>query len=675
MEMSATLETAEVEVVRSTGKTETAILSWVFEKFAGAVVGKAAGFGMDYVLALVGITDPSEVKTRLEEIQSGINQILSEIAQIRSQLDDLLKQLQLSTAEILAAIKEETISQARSVIEGHFGTARLLGGDSVQVVSLGDAVYNRLKTPPQEVDTKTFAANVIGAWDIHAQIVKIAQTAATGTPSTKPLLKAWTDTLLAKNKGSIAMNALTIYRTLESYFQQLLAVQFKGISLVTSAKCYDKKESEARSITEAYFSDLQPFITTQTELFVKCADEIIVAIAADSKWLYSPGPTKAADEIRTIARRANVIRAIVNAAVGKGSAATGGICGTLIGRNIELEDAPSRTFTPAGYSASAGEATDRLDAAGAAPIEWEASTDNRYGTLREKSKSGFQAFHYYWPWPAALPEAGKAIDNSFDGGLTPRYYSLDTLQPVDKGGEGTILIADFCEMRIFRGAVFADPAAADRALVSTPPGPATTNNNENRVGFRNGETHGIHAMRADGTGTFQRVLVKGSLEGHMNYHFPQGDPVGFTLELPLFRYKGRSGTLHFAAELEMKLELVEDVIRDNPNPDFAWMLMSPRGAFWLTRTRAGVPATIGLYDTDDRGLSLWGQGSYVTLKNDQTFTADVVLEDTGDAEDLYSLVLRLDVINKLGGGFDPVDGRHAKGRITYGLQGFRMMWK
>ncbi|HJQ37504.1 MAG TPA: hypothetical protein VKB93_10220 [Thermoanaerobaculia bacterium] len=676
---------AEVEVVQSrgaAGSAETSIMSWVFEKFAGAVIGSAAGVGMDYVLAMIGIKESSgQTKARLENIQKGIDAILSEVRQIEQQINGLLASLLLARDEIRNAVQESVIDPAIGLIEAHYGTAAaLLKGDSSssQITSMGEGVRLRLNSSTADIDTKTFSEHVIGAWDIAGQIVKIARTAATTSFTTKPLLKGWTDYLIEKEKWHLAYKGLTVYLTLESYFQRLLAAQFQGINLVTSAKCYDKTEAEAKPITEAYLADVAPFLLAEADLFVKCADEIIVAMFTDvgTKWLYSPGSTKASDDVRTISRRANLIRAIVRAAVGKGTLANGGICGTVIGRNIEQEDAASRTFTPKGFAASAGDPTGQLAAGGNVPIEWGPSTDNKYATLREKSKSGFRAFHYYWPFTAP-PEAGKPIDPSFDGGLTPQWYSLDTMEKLDspKPEDKKVLLADFCEMRFLRGAIFADAAQADAALISTPADKGTTNNNENRVGFRNDEKHGIHAMRADETPTLQRLLAQGSLEGHMNYHLPQGEPVGFTLEFPLFRYKGGQESVHFVAELAMKLELVEDVF-PNMGRGSASMLMSPRGKFWLTRKRVGstdAATTIPLYTTDDR-LSLWGQGSPAQLAETITFKSDVRLEYTNDAEYVYSLVLELCVINTLHGGLDPARGRHAKGRITYALNGVRMMW-
>src|SRR6202008_4173181 len=136
----------------------------------------------------------------------------------------------------------------------------------------------RIAAPSQEIDVKTFSDNVVGAWDIHAQIVKIASIAATKTQFTqKPLLEGWSDYLLEKNKGHVLGRALTIYLTLESYFQQLLAAQFKGIALVSSAKCYDKTEAAAKPIAEAYLAEVATLLTPQADLFAQCADEIIVA--------------------------------------------------------------------------------------------------------------------------------------------------------------------------------------------------------------------------------------------------------------------------------------------------------------------------------------------------------------------------------------------------------------
>lgn len=670
----------EVQVSSPVAKAETKVLAWVFDKFVGGAFSQAGGFAMDQALSLIGLKDETqELNNRLDKIQQGIDEILREIKAIRTQLDGLLRQLKLSTDEIVIAIGENVIAPARASIDAHFGSAEtLLAGDSngATVTSLGEAL--RLRRRQQDVDTTAFARSVIDSWDIEKNVILIAQVAGEETDLvTKPLLRGWTDYLIEKNRGATAANALTMYLTLESYFQRLLETQFKGIALVAAAKANGKTEAQAKPITEECLAGFAPHIAAEADLFVRCADEIILAILADppTRWLYSPGPTTVTDPIATISRRANLMRSIVRAAVGKDSRTTGGIYGTVIGRNVDKENAALRTFTPKGYDASAGDAIGPLDAGtGNAPIEWERTNDKKYAQLRPKSKSAFRAFHYRWPWKGAEPEAGKAIDPSFDGGLAPQRYSLDTLEKTDDPKEPSVLVADFCQMRCVEGAVFADPAAADGAVVSVPEGNGTSNVNQNRSGYRSNESHGPHPLRANET--LLRPLARGTLEAHMNYHTPQGDPVGYRLEFPLFRYTGEAATIELVCERSFVLELYDNVYPMQKRDGYAYMYMTPQATIALSRFRKGQPATkIPLYDTE-KEHSLWQQGTGARSADQSLFRADVNLYDTGSAEDLYSLILDFGVRNELhtwGTATDP--GGWAKGRIQYQLSGFRVAWK
>src|ERR1041385_5102798 len=521
--MVAVSAVTEIQVVDQTDpkpSVTTKVLSWVFDKFVGGAFAQAGGFGMDQILFLIGLKEDPQITQRLDKIQQGIAEIMREVTLIRMQLDALVQQLNLSTQKILTAIGESAILNSISVIDTHYGTAsREDANDANGVTSLGEAV--RLRRAGRDVDTKAFSESVLGAWDIQKQVVHIAQVAGRKTTFvTEPLLKGWTRYLLDNNRGSMGgAKALTIYLTLESYFQQLLEIQFKGIGLVAAAKCYDKPEADAKPITQAFLADIAPHLTQQADLFVQCADEIMMAVFTDQnvRWLYSPGPTKADEAFKTISQRANLIRSVVRAAVGV-QPALGGIHGTVIGRNVEKEFPATRTYAPKGFAPSAGDAIGPLDANKDVPIEWDARPDKQYGHLRPKSKSGFWAFHYSWPWKELQPTPGKPIDPPCDGGLPPRCYNLDDLEPVDRPGEATVLVADFCEMRFLRGAVFNDPQAADGALASIPDR-GTSNVNENRQGFRINEVHGIHAMRADEM--FARLLAKGTLEARMRYLFPQ----------------------------------------------------------------------------------------------------------------------------------------------------------
>lgn len=381
-------------------------------------------------------------------------------------------------------------------------------------------------------------------------------------------------------------------------------------------------------------------------------------------FLYSPWPTKPADVITKIARRANVLRTLVYAAVGSGPATVAGIHGTVFGRFVDSEADRERTLSMPPWGDSKGTEIGPL-AGGNAPIEWEVSSDRQSTKLREKSKSGFRALHYFLPWLAWEPPMGTPLTSDFHGGIVARWYDLDTLEEVDKGGENRVILADFSDMRFLQGAVLRDDG-----LVSIPAGSGTTNNNQNRTGQRTGEKHGIHAIGADET--LYRLLAKGTLEAHMAYSTPQGGPVGYDLIFALFRYNGPEAKLLFTWDMKMSLRLLDKVwpTRGGGN---ATMRMSPRGKIDLLRKRDGEPdEATTLYGTDWH-LSLWAQSTGAHNEDNRLYTVEAALRNSGGKEDAYSLVLHFDVVNDLGKGL--TSSEVAKGSIEYQIQAFRIAWQ
>ncbi|HEX3069282.1 MAG TPA: hypothetical protein VHX14_11990, partial [Thermoanaerobaculia bacterium] len=510
--------------------------------------------------------------------------------------------------------------------------------------------------------------NVLGTWDIERHVVRIAQIAGeTSTLRETPLLKAFTDHLISANRGNNASRALSTYLALEAYFQQLVEIQFKGLGLVAAAMCWDvRDEAKARSITKDFLAQVSPHFKKEADLFVQCADEIVMAIFTDkpTRFLGSPAPTTPAPVIVKIARRANVLRTLVYAAVGSEPATVAGIHGTVYGRIADTEADRERTLSMPPWGSSKGTEIGPLARADA-PIEWEVSSDRQTAKLREKSKSGFRAIHYFLPWSAWQPPMDRPLTSDF-GGVVARWYDLDTLEEVDKGGENRVIIADFCDMRFLQGA-----DVSGDGLVSKPPFGQTTDNNQNRIGLRNDEKHGIHAIRADQTP--YRLLAKGTLEAHMAYNFPQGGPVGYDLIFALFRYNGPEAKLLFTWDMKMSLKLLENVWPSRGGAD-ATMRMSPRGKVDLLRKRDGEPdEATPLYGTD-WNHSLWAQFTGAHSEDRRRFTVDVVLKNTDGKEDAYSLLLHFDVVNDLGrGGF--TSSTLAKGSIEYEIKDFRIAWK
>ena len=122
------------------------------------------------------------------------------------------------------------------------------------------------------------------------------------------------------------------------------------------------------------------------------------------------------------------------------SAAIQGIYGRVLLRPSDLNNGAPPSLALAGYPAVTGTVVRQLPFPCVDLIESSGSA-----VLRDAASSPVTVAHYFWPFPAALPEAGKPIDSSQRGGVTPARYPVF-------GSDQPVLAASVLDVsRLYRG--------------------------------------------------------------------------------------------------------------------------------------------------------------------------------------------------------------------------------
>jgi len=121
-------------------------------------------------------------------------------------------------------------------------------------------------------------------------------------------------------------------------------------------------------------------------------------------------------------------------------AAIQGIYGRVLLRPSDLNNGAPPVLALAGYPAVAGAVVRKLPFSCVDLIE-----SGGKAVLSDAATSFVTVAHYFWPFPAALPEAGKPIDAAQRGGVTPARYPVF-------GSDQPVLAASVCDVsRLYRG--------------------------------------------------------------------------------------------------------------------------------------------------------------------------------------------------------------------------------
>ncbi len=260
-----------------------AAFKWISGRAAGAAVGKLGDMAFGRVLQLIGWTTPTdEILTQLKVMDGKLDHLGTLVDGLARQNQHLLQALQIATGEILSEVNALELKASVDVIENCFGQLR-----SRFVRTAATA-----RTPAAIHEAARFAQELLSPsahnlrqrlWNVHSSVVG-------ASPGTTGALAAMTRLLIARCDAG--HDLLDAYGALEGYFGQLLAIQAKGLLLMTevlnqaaplpptmqrSAPAWrpgtTTTDGEARQFLDAEF---MPRIQIQVDHFLDCVDRLVV---------------------------------------------------------------------------------------------------------------------------------------------------------------------------------------------------------------------------------------------------------------------------------------------------------------------------------------------------------------------------------------------------------------
>jgi len=648
------------------------ISTWVAEKFGSAVLSAAGGRAFSEVLNFLDLSGDRtpEILNKLDEIDAKASEILTRVTQIQAELTRLRAALKLTQEEIEAAINENSINEARSNIQSHYGKARGAAkeeppADASEANSLLEALhYKRLNVP---VNTKKFAENVLGLWKIRENVSQIASQITERVGHGSSLLRQWSQLLIGRvhvNGGRFTPQTLfQSYLTLEGWFQEVLQPQFQGIALVAAAKCHGKSDDRRRNEVIVTLGSFEAELVPQAELFLTLAAELIAQFQLDLP-VGAPMVRQPTDEEYAVMRRASLLHAVLCDAVAeqpKGIRGLDGVYGLIFCGKDDAARVERHTLEAESYPKSAGTQLKSFNSP-LVPTEWDGDAPVLFPVLRDHTDSKLNVFRYHFKLPTPAPSVGARMPFPFSTQLY--WYAVDTLDVLAPDSKGPIITAAFF---LFAQHV-RPPEVREQSVNRIPAGNAVWNTNKDRAGFRKNEkiTRG-HALGLPG------VLAEGTLEVHAAYRamrFQGRQPSGFELDFPLFTYKGRVHDLEVGADVEFSLELEDARPQEVGNS----VVVDPQLILWVGRPRDnGGGWRVDVLDSHDLA-NLAGQGTGAKGSGKRRATATIPVGDKGVGAETYALTLHVLVATELRGGMMPGTDDWAKAKITYKVSNFRMRW-
>lgn len=432
-----------------------AVAKWVGEKAAGGLLSAAMGKVFGEVMDAIGMGGPNLVE-KLDKISDQLVQVQKSLDRLTEMTAEILKQLAELRDFMEKSLQIQTLVGAMTRIDVAYGTAsdQLLAAEapSGRAISLRMLVekmphFKDITKEQLEAAAKEFATYVSDMPDkieiIHTTLAK----AAFGQVS---LLTHWAKELAQQiNAKKIGHEAA--YLVLEGYFLQAIAMQLKGVS----THCVALGTGEhGKELISAYLQDnFAATMKSETSAFVAAVEFMIFSTVKPTMPIGSlpdgMGEREFPKPIDEIFLRADLVSAALNLISFKVDeskpripieAAIQGIYGRAMFRPSDLNNATPPNLTIAGYTAVAPTGVvqpgfgclDLIESGGKAE-------------LRDVNTSPVTMAHYFWNFKSPEPAAGKPIDSSQRGGVTPVRL------PVFGADKPVLAASVFDVSRLYRG--------------------------------------------------------------------------------------------------------------------------------------------------------------------------------------------------------------------------------
>lgn len=414
--------------------------------------------GLGAVSSMISITSvlkPGDTKQQqeLEEIDEQLVEINQELVvindsliEIQDAINALAIELNLDTEKLEAYIQEAGIQPSISTIQAHYANTPVIGlqwfMQTQEENGLPASVANQ-----DQVDS--YASDVIGAWDIAANVKDISNALLGHDVGTDAgLLVSWS-TLLTSEMGTTGDSAdlYSYYLTLEQYYSQQLNYQIMGMLQITNAFCKDCQPGDPCPDGNEYYNQtFAPLIIAQLELFITCVEGMVLSqfslAPTDGNLNFPP------DGLRVLTRADLFAMAIRQSF---SDAPTRGLLGRYFVPPSDVKSSMGPQLTPSypaygSMSASQGAAVPQT---AGYPTPYWSTPEPPYESLQDIAKSDIHVIRYQWAWPNPAPAPSSTITIEPGVSAIARYYDSKTLKPTETPTDKSILLAEFVAFNRF----------------------------------------------------------------------------------------------------------------------------------------------------------------------------------------------------------------------------------
>jgi hypothetical protein len=262
-------------VSESVGIAGSGFASWVIKEIGSGIIAYVTGDSMGWLLSFVGgnNTDQAFVDA-VDQMNQKLNLVITELGEIEKALAGLIIKIQIDTDEIKNIEQQFNIANPQNVInntylnmQGTFTADKI--GTALGKSTSKNTADDILSTSGSNIDQQMY--------DIYAGVVGATPGVGDGA------MDAFTS-LLVDHTGDGKL--LQRYETLETYFERLVTVQTKGLSLVVEALHERNGQQVADGMPPADYegtakqwmdNKFTPWMEDEVEEFLRCTARLVIA--------------------------------------------------------------------------------------------------------------------------------------------------------------------------------------------------------------------------------------------------------------------------------------------------------------------------------------------------------------------------------------------------------------
>ncbi len=251
--------------------------SWIIEAIASGIISYATGQSAGWLLSFVGgsDSDPAFVDA-VKNMNHKLNLVITELGHIEWELGNIIKLINVTADDIKNIEQQFKIEEPQNIINNTYDnmkgvfTADKIGTPAGKTDSL-DTTDDILSTGRSNIDQQMY--------DLHVGIM--GNTPGIGNGA----MDAFTTTLMDHTHIGDGL-LLDRYKALETYFERLVVVQCKGLSLMVEAlHARDNPQADSEMAPGDYEGTAQqwmdekftPWMEDEIEEFLRCTARLVIA--------------------------------------------------------------------------------------------------------------------------------------------------------------------------------------------------------------------------------------------------------------------------------------------------------------------------------------------------------------------------------------------------------------